>query len=136
MDESYDGAPIYQAVRKRHHALQERVQKLMQAEIRLEGSIAKGAEKARNLKDAIGRVLKIPADASEMQRMSGEVEVELKQDRDALASLQRELALVREAMKFADMAHEALHWGGFADQTLERFDREKTSMSGRLQEAV
>lgn len=125
MEEAFDSAPIYQAMRKRHHALQERVQKLMQGEIKLEGSIARGTEKTLNIKDAIRRVLMIPADASEMQRMSGEIETALKQDQDALVALRHELALVREAMKFADMAHEALHWGGFADQTLARFDREK-----------
>jgi hypothetical protein len=34
------------------------------------------------------------------------------------------------------MAHEALHWGRFADQALERFDKEQSSVTEPLQEAV
>jgi hypothetical protein len=83
----------------------------------------------------IERVLKIPADASEIQKMAKDTSDQLALDRQALAAVKQELALVREAMKYADMAHEALHWGRFADQALERFDKEQSSVTEPLQAA-
>jgi predicted nuclease with TOPRIM domain len=132
----YDSAPIYMMVRQRDHDLRDRVQKLMPREEKLETAIAKAEASATQLKAAIEQVLKIPADASELQRMAKNASDQLARDREALAAIKNELALVREAMKYADMAHEALHWARFADQALERFDRERSETAGQLQEAV
>lgn len=124
-DAVYDGGAIYMAVRQRHHALQDRVRKLMQRETKLEESIAAAEPRLRQLKSTIEQVLKIPANADDMQKMARNTEATLAANRASLASIREELAFVREAMKHADMAHEALHWGCFADQTLARFDRIK-----------
>ena len=131
----YDSAPIYTMVRQRDHDLRDRVQKLMPREEKLETAISKAEASQRQLKDTIERVLKIPADASELQKMAKDTSDQLARDREALAAIKKELALVREAMKYADMAHEALHWGRFADQALERFDRERSEGCRDLQEA-
>lgn len=134
MDESpYDSGPIYLMVRKREHDLRDRVQKLMPREQKLETAIGKAEASLRQLKDTIESVLKIPADASQLQKMAKDTSEQLARDREALADVQKELGLVREAMKYADMAHEALHWGRFADQTLERFDRDRSPPEEQLQ---
>jgi DNA repair ATPase RecN len=135
MDKTYDSAPIYAMVRKRDHDLRDRVQKLMPRETKLERDIKSREESHRQLADTIERVLKIPADASEIQKMAKDTSDQLALDRQALAAVKQELALVREAMKYADMAHEALHWGRFADQALERFDKEQSSVTEPLQAA-
>jgi DNA repair ATPase RecN len=135
MDKTYDSAPIYAMVRKRDHDLRDRVQKLMPRETKLERDIKSREESHRQLADMIERVLKIPADASEIQKMAKDTSDQLALDRQALAAVKQELALVREAMKYADMAHEALHWGRFADQALERFDKEQSSVTEPLQAA-
>jgi DNA repair ATPase RecN len=135
MDKTYDSAPIYAMVRKRDHDLRDRVQKLMPREAKLERDIKSREESHRQLADTIERVLKIPADASEIQKMAKDASDQLALDRQALAAVKQELALVREAMKYADMAHEALHWGRFADQALERFDKEQSSVTEPLQAA-
>lgn len=135
MSEAYDSAPIYLAVRKRHHDMQDRVRKLMTRETKFEEAIAKADKASAQLKDTIERVLKIPADATELQTMARNTSEQLARDRGQLADVQEELALVREAMKYADMAHEALHWARFADQALERYDREHGNVAEPLQAA-
>ncbi len=127
MDKPYDRDSIYDAVRKRHHDLRERVQKLIPPEAKLERDIKTRVESHAQLSDTITRVLKAQADASELQRMANDTAGQLVRDRVALATVKKELSLVREAMKFADMAHDALHWGGFADHELERFDKEQSA---------
>jgi len=125
MAEAFDSSPIYSMMRRRHHDLRDRVQKLMVRESALEAAVTAGTASSAKLKAAIAQVLQIPADASELERTERQTAARLEIDLANLATVQEELSLVRDAMKFADMAHEALHWGRFADQKLARFDQEK-----------
>jgi hypothetical protein len=128
----FDSSEIYHAIRNRHHSLQDRVRKLMGQEGHLEEEIVKDQESCKKLKEAILSVQKVGLDAGEMQKMLASTSEKIDRDSADLATITDELALVREAMKWAEMAHDALHWGRFADQTLARFDRLKAESSAAL----
>ncbi|NTF16829.1 hypothetical protein G6L37_00120 [Agrobacterium rubi] len=127
MSEEFDSGPIYSIMRKRHHDLRVRVEKLMFRESRLEADVTANTAAHAKLEATIRQVLQVPADATELQRMAEDTGSRLARDRTELSSIKVELSLVREAMKYADIAHEALHWGGFADQVLKKFDLEKSA---------
>lgn len=120
----YDHGAIYQAVRLRNNALRSRVHRLMAQTQQLDTSIGADQAKLDEIQEIIARLVAISANATELQSTASEIEQGLGTQRSHFDRLQRELTLVRDAMKYADMAHEALHWGGFADQALAKFDEE------------
>jgi predicted nuclease with TOPRIM domain len=135
MENEYDSGQLYPIVRKRYHELQDRVRKLMSRESALEEGISKADDKITHLRTTIQWALKASADTSDLQRMARETEMSLGRDRDEYDAIQEELRLVREALKFTDMAHEGLHWACFAEQNLADFDRETAQVGETLQVA-
>ncbi len=111
---------VHNMVRARHHYYMDVVTRLMAKEAKL---LPKGGDQVRE------EIVQMASTIAQIEKLGGDASV-MKQARDALvatrdahepelAKVQKALSAARECMKWADLAHDGMHWLCFAEPRYE-----------------
>lgn len=107
----WERGAVYRAVRARHHHYMDVVTKLMRDEAKL---LPKGGDQVREqiiqLAQTIEQIEKLGGDASATKRARDDLIAARELHEPKLAKVQAALTSARECMKWAEMAHDGMHW--------------------------
>lgn len=117
----WDRSAVHRAVRARHHHYTDVVDRLMREEAKL---LPKGGDQVREqivqMTATIAQIEKLGGDASAIKAARAELIAAREAHEPKLAEVQAKLAAARQCMKWADMAHEGMHWLCFAEPEYHR----------------